>query len=235
MRHLVVALAALIGFAPAALAGGFSNIVVRVSRGPGPGELTLDWTGGVALHAPFAVFRSDNPATLSGASAPVGQTSSTVFSDTPPVGTAFFYDVAGNGCAAGSVSQRFTSLAMQGCAGVVSFAARASLCATGCHVCSATEWVGSRRSDAPQHHYWTADILGYAGSAGCGCAAVTSGGTACSAGRPMRVCTPGCAGGSDPEGNTCTWQQCGLGAINPNQYFGGCENDPTAGALCCCS
>jgi hypothetical protein len=47
----------------------------------------------------------------------------------------------------------------------------------------------------------------------------------------MHVCTPS---GTDPEGNGCTWQNCGLNATTPDSYFGGCSaaNNATAGALC---
>jgi hypothetical protein len=38
---------------------------------------------------------------------------------------------------------------------------------------------------------------------------------------------------SDPLGNGCNWHSCGLDAPNPNRYFGGCNNNNTAGVLCC--
>jgi hypothetical protein len=46
----------------------------------------------------------------------------------------------------------------------------------------------------------------------------------------MRVCT---ASGTDAEGNVCNWENCGYGSTSPNQYFGGCEGNTTAGTLCC--
>jgi hypothetical protein len=52
----------------------------------------------------------------------------------------------------------------------------------------------------------------------------------------MRVCvdhgTTWDAG--DLLGNTCNWDDCGVGS-SPNAFMGGCgSNNPTAGALCCC-
>jgi len=46
-------------------------------------------------------------------------------------------------------------------------------------------------------------------------------------------CVRVCSGSTDPEGNTCVWINCGYLTATPNQYFGGCINNPTAGALCC--
>jgi hypothetical protein len=46
----------------------------------------------------------------------------------------------------------------------------------------------------------------------------------------MRVCTPT---SPDPEGNTCTWTNCGLNSTSPDEYFGGCYGNTTAGTLCC--
>ena len=51
----------------------------------------------------------------------------------------------------------------------------------------------------------------------------------CDGTSPMRVCV----GHSDPLGNLCNWTQCGLDTATPQEYFGGCQNNPTAGALCC--
>jgi hypothetical protein len=51
----------------------------------------------------------------------------------------------------------------------------------------------------------------------------------------MLVCaSSSCAAiDTDPEGNTCTWNQCGWNTVLPDHYFGGCSGG-TAGALCCC-
>jgi hypothetical protein len=53
----------------------------------------------------------------------------------------------------------------------------------------------------------------------------------------MRVCA-GHSGGAgleaqDAEGNLCNWTSCGYDDPAVNEYFGGCEGNPTAGTLCC--
>jgi CubicO group peptidase (beta-lactamase class C family) len=131
--------------------------------------------------------------------------------------------------------QRFWDSEMFGCAGTVTFSERASMCATGYHVCGAQEYVtnnlyGSVNAEAPKHHYWTDDQLGYGGSSSGSCWAAPTG-SSCGADTPMRVCA---SGGADPEGNDCNWTGCGFGADSTtNRYFGGCIGDTTAGALCC--
>jgi hypothetical protein len=132
------------------------------------------------------------------------------------------------GCASPSGMQVFSG-GMAGCPGTVTWANRATLCASGAHVCSATEWTAKRGTAAPAFSYWTSDDLKYNSGTFVGCYASLTSGTACTAGRPMRVCT----GASDQKGNTCQYTDCGYNAPTPNQYFGGCNNDPTAGALCC--
>ena len=52
----------------------------------------------------------------------------------------------------------------------------------------------------------------------------------CTSTRPMRVCCDGHH--TDPLYNYCNWIGCGLGT-HTNQYFGGCNDGGTAGALCC--
>lgn len=129
-------------------------------------------------------------------------------------------------CADGSVEQTFTS-GMFGCAGAVTHSAADSLCGVNYHVCSAQDWVARRAGAAPTHSYWTSDALKYSGSAASCSASVTTG-TSCPVDRPMHVC----AGATDPEGNTCTWLNCGLDSTVDNE-LGGCVTNPTAGALCC--
>ena len=121
---------------------------------------------------------------------------------------------------------------MYGCAGSVAWASRNSLCAVGYHSCTAAEWVSGRASAAPTHNYWTNDQLKYNGTGPGACYVSLTSGTTCggaAADRPMRVC----GATTDAEGNTCTWTNCGDGATTPNQYFGGCESNTTAGSLCC--
>lgn len=161
-----------------------------------------------------------------------------------------------NFCSSAAPVQEITST-MQGCPGKVTFANRASLCASNCRVATANEWVTLHGSAVPQHHYWTDDALAYsAGQGACGgngcttqqcfvtldfSATVTTsaGGTtslasnACST-QPMRVCAGSAA---DSDGNTCTWAGCGYNSVSPNQYFGGCSatSDANSGALCICN
>jgi hypothetical protein len=133
-------------------------------------------------------------------------------------------------CASGVEAQVFSG-GMRGCKGKVTFPNRATLCTAGFHVCSAVEWVNKHGSVAPTHIYWTDDFL-YADSGGSGmCTVRPTPSTWCGGPGwpPMRVCS----GKTDPEGNTCNWINCGYLANTPNQYFGGCQNNMTAGALCC--
>jgi hypothetical protein len=218
-------------FPVAGMAGTFSGIVVTVDAGPGAGELTLHWTGGLA---PYTVYRSTTPSTIDIPSNVLGQTGSLTWTDLPPTGDTFFYEVTGSGCADGTVEQVFSPL-MQGCAGAIQYAMRGTPCAPGCHVCSAPEWVANRNSTVPTYDYWSADNLGYASNGISGsCAVAISGPLFCqSAGftGPMLVCTP-----SQPDGmgNRCGLINCGLNTTTPNQYFGGCPLNNTAGAICCC-
>jgi hypothetical protein len=76
---------------------------------------------------------------------------------------------------------------MKGCAGTVTFAARASLCAPGWSVCTANQWVNRFGGKIPAYNYWTNDNLRYTQDA-IGCAVSTSVGEDCSP-TPMRVCT----------------------------------------------
>lgn len=126
------------------------------------------------------------------------------------------------------------SAKMIGCSGVLTYPNRATACPAGSHVCSAKEWVDNRGSLAPKHHYWTNDALRYDGTGPSACSVSLTTGNDCGAETPMRVCTgTGTAAVTDPEGNVCNWVACGYGALTPNQYFGGCAGNTTAGTLCC--
>ncbi len=131
-------------------------------------------------------------------------------------------------CSDGSIEQTFADGAV-GCAGSVSWANRNALCGAGSHACTAAQWVADRNGAVPTHIYWTDDNLLYSGGGSGTCSVSTTSGNACT-GEPMRVCP---ANGHDPEGNACNWTNCGYGATSPNQYFGGCYNEPNAGTLCC--
>jgi len=134
---------------------------------------------------------------------------------------------ASAGCDDGSNDQVF-SKGMVGCAGTVTFNKRVTLCGSGFRVCEADEWVDRRGDKKPTYNYWTNDELRY-GGASYSCYASTNSGHSCYPGEPMRVC----AGHQDPRGNICNWINCGFQKHQPNQYFGGCMKNPTAGSLCC--
>jgi hypothetical protein len=130
-------------------------------------------------------------------------------------------------CADGTQEQVFFG-GMVGCAGAVTYANRGALCAAGFRPVTAAEWTTLRHGLEPTHDYWTADDLKYTGSGPAACSVSAETGNSCGA-TPMRVCT---AAGTDPEGNQCNWQHCGLDANTPDQFFGGCVGNTTAGTLC---
>lgn len=132
------------------------------------------------------------------------------------------------GCASGKVDQSFNG-GMVGCSGVVTWPKRTTLCNGAKYVvCSAQQWVTLHGPTAPKFNYWTNDELRYLGNPQ-KCLASPSSGHMCYPSRPMRVC----GGNPDPLGNTCTWSNCGYIQYQPNHYFGGCNDNTTAGALCC--
>ncbi len=130
-------------------------------------------------------------------------------------------------CAGSSTVGDAFSPDMVGCAARVSYSQRATLCPPGSRVCSASEWIARRAGKKPTYNYWTNDNLRYAGSSS-SCRAVTNGGFSCG-GDPMRVC----GAREDPLGNDCNWIQCGYQSTQPNEWFGGCQDNRTAGTLCC--
>lgn len=65
------------------------EIHLNVTQGPGPLDVTLQWTGGLG---PFEVLRSTSPATVCDPGSLLGTTDVGVWIDTPPSGT-FFYQV----------------------------------------------------------------------------------------------------------------------------------------------
>lgn len=132
----------------------------------------------------------------------------------------------GAGCTDGTIEQVFTQR-MVGCAGKVSWSSRATLCRGGSRVCTAKEWVARWGNIKPTYSYWTDDDLRYIGLGGA-CYVMLNWGSTCP-GQPMRVC----AGNKDPLGNLCNWIGCGFQKVSPNLHFGGCKNNPSAGAICC--
>jgi len=135
-------------------------------------------------------------------------------------------------------SEEFASGKMVGCAGVVMVIEQKNLCASDYHVCTAQDWVDLRNGATPSYNYWTATDLGYAGQTGacqvvdCSqyvCCKTTCSGVPCTPDSVMRVCAEI---QNDPLGNDCNWTGCGLSSTT-NEYFGGCNYNFTAGALCC--
>jgi hypothetical protein len=155
-------------------------------------------------------------------------------------------------CADGTVEQVF-STKMVGCADVkndpdagmpgTTWDRRTTLCGFGCRVCTAAEWVAGHPSGTitpPTYNYWTDDNLQLtSGSTGNCTVALSDAGAGMGAcpNRPMRVCVaaPDASGTvTDPAGTTCDVHECGLNSARPDDYFGGCVGNRTAGALCCC-
>lgn len=133
-----------------------------------------------------------------------------------------------------------TTNTMYGCAGTVSYADRATLCAPGHRPCTAAEFV-ERNTDneRPMFNYWVEeDDLRRDGTSG-SCTVSLDQGELCpraagAPGRlgPIRVTTDS---NIDHLGHETDLIQCGLDT-DDNQWFGGCalshENN-TAGTLCC--
>jgi hypothetical protein len=133
-------------------------------------------------------------------------------------------------CAGGTNDQQF-SASMVGCAGSVTWDKREYLCAGAWKPCTAKQYVLRRNSVIPDLNYWTDDDLKYEGSSGACWVTKSEKGESCP-GEPMRVCT-----GVQPDGkgNKCNMVGCGYESASPNQYFGGCSGNDTAGTLCCLS
>jgi hypothetical protein len=131
------------------------------------------------------------------------------------------------GCADNTIEQSF-SPNLVGCSGSVPFPQRATLCAPGWKVCTAKQWVEGFGNVAAKWSYWTDDQLKYSGSQG-SCSVSTTFGSSCDVTAPMRIC----AGPKDPLGSQCNWYNCGYETTSKNHYFGGCNQNSTAGAVCC--
>jgi hypothetical protein len=135
------------------------------------------------------------------------------------------------GCASGAAVGDIYSGDMIGCTGKVAWTDRTKLCPPGTRVCTADEWAQRRGTKAPTYSYWTSQDLGWNGTGPdepCSVDVVGGDFVSCE-GVPMRVCP----GATDPLGNKCNWTNCGLRTNTPNQFFGGCEGNLTAGTLCC--
>jgi hypothetical protein len=135
-------------------------------------------------------------------------------------------DLAADGCA-GTRAEQFDG--MSGCLGAVTRANAGALCAPGWQWCSARDWVERRGATVPTHNYWVSDTRLDMVVSG-GCAAQREVSATCTSGQHMRVC----GAATDAEGNTCgAVGTCGFEDTTVNDYFGGCDQGTTAGALCC--
>ena len=134
-------------------------------------------------------------------------------------------------CATGVVVGDAFAPKMVGCVGKVTFANRATLCAPGVPPCKVADYRARRGASVPHYNYWTDDVLYGAGDTSTCAVSPKSSSTygSCSSTTPMRVC----AAHTDAVGNQCNGINCGYEAYSPNEYFGGCSGDTTAGALCC--
>jgi hypothetical protein len=71
---------------------GASAASLLLSKGPGPQDVTLSWTGGVPN---FEVYRSASPQALTNPANQIGGTVNSSFVDVPPADTIDFYEVLG--------------------------------------------------------------------------------------------------------------------------------------------
>lgn len=209
-------------------------------------ELTIGWTDNSTDETGFELERSADGSTgWSLINSPAANASS--YSNTSlTTNTTYYYRIravgaggnssytsvangttsAGMACADGTVEQSFGSNVF-GCSGAVTYPNRANLCASGFIACSAVQWNSVAAS--PTYNYWTNNVLNYNGSIS-SCYVSLTGGNACGANEPMRVCK---SSGSDGVSSNCTWRDCGFDATTPNKYYGGCTGNTTAGTLCC--
>jgi hypothetical protein len=67
------------------------GMTLTLTTGTGPGSVQLDWSGG---QPTFRVYRSTQKSLIVDPSTQIGTTDVRTFTDTPPVGTAFFYEIA---------------------------------------------------------------------------------------------------------------------------------------------
>jgi len=202
--------------------------VTLVGMGTDQVEYEGDWTGGGTY---FHGWNATSQNTF--LSSPVLSMSSATHVDLAAMGNTQLvlvssWDMTSPTCADGTTEEYFFG-GVIGCSGAVTWPQRATLCGSHSRVCTSEDWQRAHGSSAPLHDYWTDENLYYSGSAGL-CAVSTTFGQPCIADQPMRVCTPT---GQDPEGNMCNWVNCQGPDQITNDFFGGCNGNPTAGTLCC--
>src|SRR5262245_27863181 len=81
----------LLAATPPAFADHIDGMTLKLSHGAAPGTVTLDWTGGQPL---FHVYRSTSKTLIVDPSNQIGEGSANTFTDTPPFGVIFFYEIA---------------------------------------------------------------------------------------------------------------------------------------------
>jgi hypothetical protein len=138
-----------------------------------------------------------------------------------------------NPCTGAASIQLFDGY-MAGCgaSSALAFGSRASLCSSGCHACTAQEWVTHRAGLAPNLNLWTGDnTLFYVSGGSNNCIVSATSGSSCSPGA-MLICPS--------SGTYCNVFGCGLDNNTPN-FFGGCSVSSGAGnfgfaggTACCC-
>jgi len=151
-------------------------------------------------------------------------------------GTAATYEST---CSGDAFAEQWFAPGIGGCAGSVTLDKAPSLCAPGCTTCTAQQWASTVVPEIswnkPEYDYWVTGAPNWSGGGSGSCSA--SGAGSCGALPPMRVCVDNGTtwDAADQLGNTCNWDDCGLGSSTPNAFMGGCGADnPTAGSLCCC-
>jgi hypothetical protein len=95
LRPACLALLVLFSFPPPAAAQTAPEISLTVRHGPGPLDVTLEWTGG---QPTFEIFRSADVKDICGADDSLGTTDARIWIDAAPQGTVF-YRVQGPGAA----------------------------------------------------------------------------------------------------------------------------------------
>ncbi|HEY3498116.1 MAG TPA: hypothetical protein VGK73_25635 [Polyangiaceae bacterium] len=130
------------------------------------------------------------------------------------------------GCADGTIEQQWNTFII-GCAGSVTFPNRDSLCGSRGIAVPIGVWPSAHGALVPTHNYWANQALLWNGSASGNCFVSQFTGFSCGMDQAMHICTPS---GTDAEGNTCVWTQCGVDSATPNHFMGGCGT--TAGTVC---
>lgn len=72
------------------------GVVLTLTSGPGPDDVTLNWSGGLT---PYSVYRSTDKTGVVDDGNLLGMTSGSSWIDTPPAGQAVYYEVRASGCA----------------------------------------------------------------------------------------------------------------------------------------